>query len=278
MITESLKKYIEEEILPNYKQNDEGHNLSHIKYVIRRSLKFANEVENINLDMVYTIAAYHDICIHVSREEHEHLSAQYLMNDINLKKFFNDEQIKIMSEAVEDHRASSSNEPRSIYGKIVSSADRNTLLEQPFKRTFAYKLKKEYYLTLEDLIDRAYEVLMNKFGPNGYAREKMYFDDSEYQNFLDELNIYLKDKELFINKFYEINKIDSETYELNRVRKLCEEVRKLADTFNLEYFFVTEGASSCHIEKNEAVRNARQKHEEWEQNNGFDSKHDWSDK
>lgn len=278
MINKELKQYIENEILPIYNQNDEGHNLSHIEYVIRRSLNFAKEVEDINYDMVYTIASYHDICVHINRDEHERLSAEYLANDKNLKKFFNDEQIKIMSEAVEDHRASNDSEPRSIYGKIVSSADRNTSLEQPFKRTFAYKLKKEYYLTLEELINRAYEVLVNKFGPNGYAREKMYFDDPEYQNFLDELNIYLSDKKLFIRKYYEINKIDPQIYELNRARKLCEEVKGLAEKYNLEYFFITEGASSCHIEKNEAVRNARQKHEEWELANGFDPKHDWSDK
>ena len=41
MINENLKKYIEEVIFPQYKLNDMGHNIDHIKYVIDRSLKFA---------------------------------------------------------------------------------------------------------------------------------------------------------------------------------------------------------------------------------------------
>lgn len=72
--------------------------------------------------------------------------------------------------------------------------------------------------------------------------------------------------------------IDIKEYELNRARSLCEEVKKLASTYDLEFFFVTEGASCCSIKNNEAVRNARAKHEEWEVANGFDPKRDWSEK
>lgn len=60
-INKELWKNIEDNIFPSYRKNDLGHNLDHIKYVINRSLKFANEVDNINYDIVYTIAAYHDI-------------------------------------------------------------------------------------------------------------------------------------------------------------------------------------------------------------------------
>ena len=38
-------------------------------------------------------------------------------------------KLKIIKEAIEDHRASAKNEPRSIYGKIVSTADRNNTVE-----------------------------------------------------------------------------------------------------------------------------------------------------
>ena len=41
-----------------------------------------------------------------------------------MKKFFKEEQRKIIAEAIVDHRASLEYEARSIYGKIVSSADR----------------------------------------------------------------------------------------------------------------------------------------------------------
>ena len=57
--------------------------------------------------------------------------------DNNLRKFFTEEDIAIMAEAVEDHRASLGYEPRSVYGKIVSSADRNTLIDVPLKRTYS---------------------------------------------------------------------------------------------------------------------------------------------
>lgn len=70
--------------------------------------------------------------------------------------------------------------------------------------------------------------------------------------------------------------IKVEHLELNKVRRLCMEVDQLAKKYGVEYFFVTEGASSCSINKNEAVRNARKCHEEWERANGYDPEEDWS--
>ena len=60
-----------------------------IKYVIDRSLKFASKVDNINYDMVYVIAAYHDIGHYIDAKNHEKVSSYILFNDVNLKKFFN---------------------------------------------------------------------------------------------------------------------------------------------------------------------------------------------
>lgn len=59
-IDKELIKYIEEEIFPLYSKNEEGHGIKHIKTVIERNLKFAKEYD-VNLDIVYTVAAYHDI-------------------------------------------------------------------------------------------------------------------------------------------------------------------------------------------------------------------------
>ena len=44
---------------------------------------------------------------------------------------------------------------------------------------------------------RAYDVLQNKFGEDGYA--KYYFKYSQYETFLQELRELLKDKDKFIN-------------------------------------------------------------------------------
>lgn len=80
-INPSLKKYIESNIFPEYQKNDAGHNLSHIQYVITRSLNFTKELENINYDMVYTVASYHDIGHHINPKKHEIISADILFQD-----------------------------------------------------------------------------------------------------------------------------------------------------------------------------------------------------
>ena len=186
-INAKLKKYIEKEILPQYLQNDLGHNIDHIKYVIERSLTFASTIEGINYDMVYTIAAYHDIGHHIDADNHEKVSSEMLLADSKLREFFSEEEIKIMSEAVYDHRASMKSAPRSIYGKIVSSADRNVLSEVPLKRTYAYRVSHNEDYLLSQIIKESREHLIKKFGEKGYATEKMYFEDHEYKVFLEDI-------------------------------------------------------------------------------------------
>ncbi len=206
-VNELLKKYIEEKIFPIYDLNDLGHNLYHIIYVINRSLKFASTIPNINIDMVYTIACYHDIGSHIDRDNHEKVSAETLSNDEKLREFFTEEEIKIMSEAVYDHRASLEYIPRSIYGKIISSADRNVLIEEPLRRTYAYRIKINKDTPLEQIIEESRQHLINKFGKKGYANEKMYFDDLDYANFLQEIQTLIADKEAFTKKYLEVNNI-----------------------------------------------------------------------
>lgn len=210
-INDELKEYIAEAILPKYDANDKGHGIDHIMYVIDRSLKFAKTVDNVNLNMVYTIAAYHDVGYSIDAKNHEEVSAQILLDDAELRKYFTDEEITIMSEAVADHRASLEyEEPRSIYGKIVSSADRNTTLETPFKRTYEYRKKHYNNTSLKQIIDESYEHLKNKFGKKGYATEKMYFEDVEYKTFLEDLGKLLKNRSEFDRKYIQINGLQKE--------------------------------------------------------------------
>ena len=72
------------------------------------------------------------------RAIHHITSGKILQADARLKRWFSPEQIKIMKEAVEDHRASSSRQPRSIYGKIVAEADRDIDIHEIFLRTIQY--------------------------------------------------------------------------------------------------------------------------------------------
>ena len=206
-IRDDLKKYIKELINYHYNLNDKGHGVEHAEYVINRSLKFANEINDINYEMVYVIAAYHDVAHHIDAKNHEVLSAQMLIKDEKIKKYFTDEQIKIMSEAVEDHRSSLETEPRSIYGKIVSSADRNTSVEVTLKRCYSYNKKHSQNLMENEVIEKCRRFLLEKFGEDGYARSKMYFDDKEYEKYLYDITDLALNSEKFSMKIKRVNGI-----------------------------------------------------------------------
>ncbi len=197
-INQELLKYIEDEIFPLYNKNEEGHGIKHIKTVIKRSIKLAQKYD-VNLDMVYTIASYHDIGHHIDPKKHEIVSAQMFMEDENIKKWFTDEQITIIKEAIEDHRASSKNKPRSIYGMIISTADR-TLIDIDFTiwRTYSYGLKNYPEIDYEEHLERVYLHLSEKYGENGYA--KIYLEDEEFDNQLKKLRKALENKDEFINR------------------------------------------------------------------------------
>ena len=210
IINKDLQKYIENNIFPEYKKNDTGHDTDRVKKVIKRCFKFAKKIEGINIDMVYTIGAYHDIAHHINAKHHEKVSSDILLNDENLKQFFNAKEIKIMAEAVQDHRASSNSEPRSIYGKIIASADRVTKVEDALKMTYSYRLKHCPNDSLDTIIEDSRQHLIEKFGENGYSNKKMYFDDSEYKQFLVEITKLTKDKKKFRKQYIETNKIKEE--------------------------------------------------------------------
>lgn len=206
-INDELKKYVEDNILIKYKDNQNGHGIGHINYVIDRSIKFASTIEDINFDMVYVVASYHDLGHSITPDNHEVVSAQMLVEDLNLKKYFSEEEIIIMKEAIEDHRASSNSVPRNIYGKIVSSADRNTSVEEVLRRSYLYRINKRSYKSLEEVIEECRLHLSNKFGRGGYAQEKMYFDDKDYRDFLEELDSLLNDKDAFSLLFKSVNNL-----------------------------------------------------------------------
>ena len=195
-INPELRKHIETAVFPEYQKNEPAHNLNHIKYVIDRSFKFAQTIPDINYSIVYVVAAYHDIGHHIDPKKHETISAEIMQKDQKLRDFFSEDELKTIKEAIEDHRASSDHEPRSIYGKIVSTADRNNSVESCLERSYYYgkRLNPEY--SDEELFNRAYEHLKLKFGENGYA--KFFFEDAEYEKFLSDIRKLLSDKKKFI--------------------------------------------------------------------------------
>jgi len=208
MINKQLKEYIEHNVLPVYEKNEQGHGSKHIEYVVRRSLEFAKQVEDINLDMVYTIASFHDIGHHIDAKNHEMVSANMFADDKNMNKYFSDEEIVTIFEAIQDHRASGDKEPRSIYGKIVSSADRRTDIDNVMTTMYTYGLKNRPNQTLQENIEDAYTHICRKFARGGYATTKMYFKDEEFERLLDLAEYFKNHKDEFVKYYCDINKID----------------------------------------------------------------------
>ncbi len=204
-INKDLEKYIQTQILPQYERNDSGHSLAHIDYVLKRCFKFSEQFENIDFNILYTIATFHDIAHHIDKANHEKLSAEIFYNDEKMKEFFSEAERNLIKEAIEDHRASANSEPRNDYGKIISSADRSTDIDDFLRRTHAYTLKHFPNSTKEEMLKRAYDHTEQKYGKDGYA--KHYVKDEEYEKFREEINLLLQDSKKFKIKYYKINNI-----------------------------------------------------------------------
>lgn len=195
-VNSELREYMQEKIFPIYNKNEKGHGIEHIQKVIKRSLKFAKE-QKVNLDMAYTIAGFHDIGHHIDRKKHEQISAEIFMKDENMKRFFTEEQRKTIKEAIEDHRASSDHEPRSIYGKIVSTADRTIDdIECTIKRAYSYEKNSYKEKSHQEIKEGIYKHLKEKYGLGGYS--KVYLKDEEYEESLKMLRKAIENKETFM--------------------------------------------------------------------------------
>ena len=179
-----LIEFVETQILPQYAQFDKAHNMEHATRVIRRSLDLARKI-GANLDMAYAIAAYHDLGLTGPRAIHHLTSGKILMADARLKRWFSKDQLQMMKEAVEDHRASASRTPRSIYGKIVAEADRDIDPETVIRRTIQYGLANYPELDMENQWRRFMDHMNEKYSVNGYIR--LWIQGSENERKLNEL-------------------------------------------------------------------------------------------
>ena len=188
--------YIEREIIPQYAKL-KGHTEDHISQVIERSLKFAKQAPELNLNMVYVIAAYHDLGRLIDNETHNLESAKMLLSDKTLKIYFSKSELKTMAEAIEDHRASLDHEPRSIYGKLVSSADRNPSVETMLERSYDYNKSLHPDANEDDTIEDVRLHLREKYSPDGYAAKTMYFDDPDFDAMLTEVERLTRTKSTF---------------------------------------------------------------------------------
>lgn len=169
-VTTEIRIYVETAILPQYAAFDKAHQCDHVERVIEESLRLSAFYAETDINMVYVIAAYHDLGLCVGRELHQITSGKILQADRELKGWFTEEQVLVMKEAVEDHRASSKTEPRSIYGKIVAEADRIIDPQVTLLRTVQYGLTHYPQLSREEQYERFRSHLVTKYGENGYLR------------------------------------------------------------------------------------------------------------
>ena len=196
-----IMEFIERNILPKYNNFGKSHGLQHVMRVIDNSIQLAHHT-GADVNIAYVIAAYHDLGMSGPRAIHHITSGKILSSDNRLKKWFSDDQLRIMKEAVEDHRASSSHAPRSLYGKIVAEADRDLDPETVFTRAVEFGLENEPLKNKEEQWTRFQKHMNEKYSFNGYIH--LWIPGSPNANNLKTIQNIISDDELLRTEFERI--------------------------------------------------------------------------
>lgn len=186
-----LEAYVERKIIPLYDHFDPAHQRDHVRMVIQQGLQLADQLD-VDRNMVYAIAAYHDTGLCAGRERHHIVSAEIIRADRQLRQWFTEEQIAVIADAAEDHRASAAHEPRTLYGRIVAEADRFIEPNTIIRRTVQYGLEHYPELDREQHFQRTLTHLHEKYGRNGYL--KLWFPDSPNAQRLAQLRQLMEDE------------------------------------------------------------------------------------
>lgn len=171
---QEIEKHIFEVIVPQYSGFDAAHKEDHAMTVINQAMKLLDMNDELKAtldrDILLVAAACHDLGLVNGRERHHLDSGEIIRHDIQLKKWFSDEEIETIAQAAEDHRASSKNAPRSMYGMLVAESDRVIEGETIIRRTIQFGLRNYPSLEREEQIERAVEHLKEKYGRGGYLK------------------------------------------------------------------------------------------------------------
>lgn len=185
MRTTEIDRYIHEVIVPQYAGFDAAHKEDHALTVISQAMKLldgmqqwldgqecADEQWNVTVDraVLKMAAACHDLGLINGRERHHLDSGEIIRHDAALRQWFSEDEIETIAQAAEDHRASGTSEPRSIYGKIVAEADRVIDAETIIRRTIQFGFKHYPDLGREGHMQRAVDHLREKYGRGGYLK------------------------------------------------------------------------------------------------------------
>lgn len=200
-IREDIVDYIVSDIIPQYDSFDRAHQQDHATTVIDKALELAAK-RNLNTEITFVSAACHDLGLLVEREKHHIYSGEIIRKDMNLSKWFSRDEIEIIAEAAEDHRASRKEAPRSIYGKIISEADRNINPDKIILRTILFSVDHFPQYDKELIWERSLEHLKEKYAEGGYL--KLWLEDSPSEKDLRKLQASIKDEHKLRLKFEEI--------------------------------------------------------------------------
>lgn len=202
-----LKEYVAREIIPRYSSFDKAHKEDHARSVIEEALSLAGHYD-VDPDMVYAAAAFHDTGLVEGREVHHLASGRIIREDPRLGEWFTQEQIETIAQAAEDHRASSGNEPRSIYGRIIAEADRDIIPMKILRRTVQFGLEHYPELGKDEHWNRFVSHLHEKYYYGGYL--KLFIPESSNAARLEELRQVIADEERLRSVFEEIFKEETQ--------------------------------------------------------------------
>ena len=205
-IPETLEKYLYGEIVPRYAAFDAAHREDHALTVMEQSMKLLADrsgwlsgipepqwAVEVDPAMLLTAAACHDLGLSGGRDRHHLDSGVIIRADKRLREWFDQEQIEVIAQAAEDHRASGKTPPRSIYGMLVAEADRVIDGQTIMVRTLQYGMKHYPDLDRQGHIDRAVAHLREKYGYGGYLRLWIPWSDNALR--LNELREVIADDE-----------------------------------------------------------------------------------
>lgn len=194
-----IQAFIESEIIPRYDSFDAGHDTHHAHTVIAQALQLAEHYPEVDRCLLLVAAAYHDLGLAFGRDIHHIHSARIVRKDARLRQWFSEDEIDIIADAAEDHRASSDHEPRTIYGRIVAEADRiidgNTIV----RRALQYGLSHEPNLDREGQYRRLMEHMREKYDYGGYL--KLWIPESSNAHNLEVFRQTLHDEARFRQLF-----------------------------------------------------------------------------
>lgn len=195
---QTLKEYIESEIIPRYDNFDGAHRRDHVRSVIGQSQELSRYYD-VNPEILYAAAAYHDLGLCEGREKHHLVSGRIIREDKTLLNWFNVEEIEVIAEAAEDHRASNETPPRSIYGKIIAESDRLIDPETVIRRTVQYGFAHYPQMNRELMWERTLTHLQKKYGYGGYL--KLWIPESSNACRLEELRKIIADEKRLRSMF-----------------------------------------------------------------------------